>query len=106
MKERFYGDFMSKGAWWAWTIKNSISVICWVVLGIIFNKWWIALFGLLFMSDFQTKHKSYRICDKCGKHSPYADSYNDALDKAKEEGWIHCVDGNKDYCPDCQKEGI
>ena len=58
------------------------------------------------MSDFQTKHKSYRICDKCGKHSPYADSYNDALDKAKEAGWIHCVDDNKDYCPDCQKEGI
>ena len=32
-----------------------------------------------------------------------ADNYNDALDKAKEAGWIHYVDGNKDYCPDCQE---
>lgn len=94
---------MNKSAYWAWAIKNSICVICWVVLAIIFNKWWIALFGVLFTSDLQTKHKSYRVCDKCGKHSPYADDYNEALDKAKEAGWVHCVDGNKDYCPDCQK---
>ena len=94
---------MNKSAYWAWAIKNSICVICWVVLAIVFNKWCIALFGASFMSDLQTKHKSYRVCDKCGKHSPYADNYNDALDKAKEAGWIHYVDGNKDYCPDCQK---
>ena len=106
MKERFYGDFMNKGAWWAWVTKNSIGVICWTALAIIFNKWWIALFGLLFMSDFQKKHKTYRVCDKCGKHSPYADNHNDALDKAKEAGWIHYIDGDKDYCPSCQKEGF
>lgn len=92
---------MSKSDLWAWAIKNSIYIICWTVLAIVFNKWWIALFGLLFMSKPQTKY--YRVCDKCGKHSPYADSYNDALDKAKEAGWVHCVDGNKDYCPDCQQ---
>lgn len=94
---------MNKSAYWAWAIKNSICVICWVVLAIVFNKWWIAFFGALFMSDFQTKHKSYRVCDKCGKHSPYADNYNDALNKAKEAGWVHCVSSNTDYCPDCQK---
>lgn len=93
---------MNKSAYWAWAIKNSICVICWVVLAIVFNKWWIALFGVLFCSSLQTQHKSYRVCDKCGKHSPYADNYNDALDKAKEAGWIHCVDSDKDYCPDCQ----
>lgn len=94
---------MNKSVWWAWAIKNSICVICWVVLAIVFNKWWIALFGSLFMSDFQTKHKSsYRVCDKCGQHSPYADNYNDALDKAKEAGWVHYVGSNVDYCPDCQ----
>lgn len=92
---------MSKSNLWAWAIKNSICIICWTVLAIVFNKWWIALFGLLFMSRLQTKY--YRVCDKCGKHSPYADSYNDALEKAKEAGWVHCVDGNKDYCPDCQQ---
>ena len=87
---------------WAWTIKNSICVICWAVLAIVFNKWWIALFGLLFISSLQTKHKFYRVCDKCGKHSPYADNYNEALKKAKEAGWIHYEDGDKDYCSDCQ----
>lgn len=88
---------------WAWAIKNSICVICWTALAIIFNKWWIALFGLLFLNGLQTKYKSYRVCDKCGKHSPYADNYNDALNKAKEAGWIHYADGNKDYCPECQQ---
>ena len=94
--------FMDKNAWWAWTIKNSVSVICWVALAVIFNKWWIALFGLLFMSDFKMKHKNYRICDKCGKHSPYEDSYDKAIKRAEAVGWIHYDDGNRDYCPDCQ----
>lgn len=95
---------MNKNGLWAWAIKNSISVICWVVLAIVFNKWWVALFGLLFVSGFTTevKHRYFRVCDKCGKRSPYADNYNEALDKAKESGWIHYADGNKDYCPDCQ----
>lgn len=93
---------MNKNILLAWTIKNSICAICWVVLAINFDKWWIALFGLLFMSGLKTGYGSFRICDKCGKHSPYADSYNDALDKAKEAGWVHYVDSNKDYCPECQ----
>lgn len=92
---------MNKDILWAWVIKNSIAVLAWTILAVVFNKWWIALFALLFMCNLQTKYKSYRICDKCGKHSPYADSYNDALDKAKEAGWVH-LDDNKDYCPDCQ----
>ena len=93
---------MDKNMIWAWVIKNSVCVICWTVLAIIFNKWWIALFALLFISSLQTKHKTYKICDKCGKHSPYADSHNEALEKAKASGWVHYADGNKDYCPDCQ----
>ena len=93
---------MDKNTIWAWAIKNSICVICWTVLAIIFNKWWIALFAMFFMSGLETKHKTYKICDKCGKHSPYADSHNEALEKAKALGWVHYADGNKDYCPDCQ----
>lgn len=85
-------------------IKNSICVICWTVLAIIFNKWWIALFAALFLTSYETKKQYWRTCDGCGKHSPDADSYNEALDKAKASGWIHCVDGNKDYCPSCQME--
>ena len=93
---------MDKNVLWAWAIKNIICVICWVALAINFDKWWIALFGLLFTNGLKMNDGTYRICDKCGKHSPYADSYNDALDKAKEAGWVHYVDGNKDYCPECQ----
>lgn len=93
---------MNKSAWWAWAIRNSVSVICWVALAIVFNKWWIALFSMLFLCSLQTEIKHYRICDKCGKHSEYADSYNEALDKAKKAGWVHYVEGNKDYCPECK----
>ena len=94
---------MNKGIMWAWAIKNSICVICWTALAIIFSKWWIALFGLLFMSGLQTSVGKYRVCDKCGKHSPYADSHNEVLNKARAAGWVHYVDGDKDYCPDCKE---
>ena len=92
---------MDKTTIWALMLKNIIVVLIWGALAMLFDKWWIALFALLFVSDIQTKIKSYRVCDGCGKHSPYANSYNEALDKAKEAGWIHYVDGNRDYCPEC-----
>jgi hypothetical protein len=77
-----------------------VIIICWVALAIVFSKWWIALFALLFMTS--TVHKYYRICDMCGKHSEYANTYNEALDKAKVAGWLHIAESDKDYCPDCQ----
>ena len=89
---------------WAWAIKNSISVICWVVLAIASNKWWVALFGVFFISGLEQIRKYCRVCDKCGKHSPYADSRSEALKIAKRAGWIHYVDGNRDYCPDCKED--
>jgi hypothetical protein len=46
---------MNTSVYWAWAIKNSICVICWTVLAVVFNKWWIALFGVLFLSDLKTK---------------------------------------------------
>ena len=94
---------MNKGAYWAWAIKNSVCIICWTILAIKFDKWWIASFALLFMSSLKTSIGTYRICDGCGKHSPYANSHNEALDKAKEAGWIHIVEENKDYCPECKE---
>ena len=95
---------MDKHACWTWAIKNSIAIICWTALAIVFDKWWIALFGILFLSDIKTKDKHYRICDNCGKHSKYADDYNKAIDKAREDGWVRVKDGDKfyDYCPDCK----
>ena len=92
---------MDKITIWALMLKNIIVILIWGALAVLFDKWWIALFALLFVSDISTKTNSYRVCDGCGKHSPYANSYNEALDKAKEAGWIHYVDGNRDYCPEC-----
>ena len=92
---------MNKNIYWSNAIKNSICVICFTALAIIFHKWWIVLFAALFMTSYETKHNYYRVCDCCGKHSPYAYTYNDALDKAKAAGWMHMVEGNKDYCPEC-----
>ena len=95
----------NKNSMFAVMLKNSICVICWTVLAILFNKWWIALFALLFLTSYseQVSNKYYRVCDKCGKQSPCADSYNGALDKAKAASWIHFTEGNKDYCPDCKE---
>ena len=31
-------------------IKNTISLTLWVVMAITFNKWWIALFRILFLT--------------------------------------------------------
>ena len=95
---------MNKTLIWAWAIKNSIVVIAWTVLAIVFNKWWIALFAALFVNGIETKHQTYRICDVCGAHSPYADNRKEAIDKARGMGWIHYEDGDKDYCPSCRKE--
>ena len=80
---------MNKSFIWAVAFKNIVAIIAWTALAILFDKWWIALFALLFVSGIETKNNSYRICDGCGKHSPYASSYNEALDKAKEAGCIN-----------------
>ena len=94
---------MDGNLYWSLAIKNIICVICLTVLAILFNKWWIILFSSLLFSYTKVAHKFYRVCDECGKHSPYADSYNDALEKAKANGWIHFMTDNKDYCSDCAK---
>lgn len=90
----------------SWALKNIVCVVAWIVLAMHFNKWWIALFGILFLSDIKGTGNYYRICDKCGKHAPYANSFNEALDKAEADGWIRkkVNDHWEDYCPDCMKE--
>lgn len=97
---------MDKSIYWSVAIKNSICMICWTILAIVFNKWWIALFCALCMSYVKPSayHGYYRICDKCGKISPVADSYDKAIEKAEESGWIIKKNGNEwdDRCPECQ----
>lgn len=48
---------MNKHLIWAWALKNCIAIFAWVTLAISFDKWWIALFGVLFLSDLTTKHE-------------------------------------------------
>lgn len=81
---------------------SAICVICWTCLAIVFNKWWLALFAFLF-----TPVRLYtRFCDKCGKRSIPAFTYNRAIENAKAAGWVIRKVGDKwdDRCPDCQQE--
>ena len=36
-------------------VKNSVTLICFTILAIVFGKWWIALFGGLFLSNLEWK---------------------------------------------------
>lgn len=36
-------------------IKNIIAIICFTILAIVFNKWWIVLFSLIFLTYFESK---------------------------------------------------
>ena len=37
--------------WWAYAVKNSVTMICWAALAIYFGEWWIALFAALFLTS-------------------------------------------------------
>lgn len=92
----------------AYTIKNSICIICWTMLAIIFNHWWIALFALFFMSTLTTEQKRqyhYLICDHCGAHSPEGLTPGEAEQNRIKARWIRRKVDDKweDICPGCQK---
>lgn len=40
------------------TIKNCITLICFTILAIVFNKWWIVLFSALFVVSVEKKNGS------------------------------------------------
>lgn len=77
------------------SIYNIINIICWTIIAILFDKWWILLFSILTYASL--KHRAYRkVCDNCGKKGPPAESSADAESKAKAAGWIKYDD--KDFC--------
>lgn len=39
-------------------VKNIIALICFTILAIVFNKWWIVFFSLLFWSFVTAKNES------------------------------------------------
>ena len=83
-------------------VLNLVALITWATLAVIFNKWWLALFAILFWS---TVRRSYIYCDGCGEKGPTANSVDEARAKAYGEGWISDVHEGKtlDYCPKCAK---
>ena len=44
-----------KSIFWSAAIKNIIVMICWTALAIYFDKWWIALFAPLCLSEIKTR---------------------------------------------------
>ena len=36
-------------------LKNIIAIICFTILAVVFNKWWIILFSALFYTSITTK---------------------------------------------------
>ena len=38
-------------------IKNMVVVVCFTVLAIVFEKWWIALFSMFLMTSYERKFK-------------------------------------------------
>lgn len=90
---------MSKGAWAAWAVKNSIVLLCFTFLAIHFDKWWIVLFSVLCLSSIKTESGARRVCDGCGR----------AIDldgEARRAGWLRRKNGDswEDYCPECQQK--
>lgn len=98
---------MKKNIYLACAVQNAVCIICWTILAVIFHKWWIIFFSILFFAYAKEPATAYyRVCDQCGKHSPEADTYNKALEKAKDFGWTHIKNGDtwEDYCPECSVE--
>lgn len=38
-------------------IKNIVAIICFTILAVVFNKWWIVLFSGLFLNSVEHKSK-------------------------------------------------
>jgi hypothetical protein len=53
------GSTMIKHIWWGYVIKVSVAMICWTLLAIYFEKWWIALFATLFLGKLQVTRKTH-----------------------------------------------
>ena len=45
-------------------IKNAISLTLWVMLAIAFNKWWIALLSILFLTSVEKEKNKEGLNDK------------------------------------------
>ena len=89
-------------------IKN-VTVLCiFAALAVVFDKWWIIFFAMLFTGGFKTEiPRHYLVCDSCGEKGPVGNSVEEARAKAKRDKWWSGVDpGGKhvDYCSKCASQ--
>lgn len=45
----------NKGLVWAVSIQNAVVMICFTVLAVLFHKWWIVLFSVLWIMSIKTE---------------------------------------------------
>lgn len=83
-------------------IFNILVLLIWIGLAVFFDKWWLSLISVFFMSFPKVIHSYYRVCDICGRHSRYANSNEEAIYMALSDGWEHNHQDNTDYCPHCK----
>lgn len=95
---------MNKHTIWAWVFYHVVNLICWALLAVVFGRWWIALFAVLFLGTLRNGDR-YFYCDICGACSPAASTLDKAEKKRVEAGWIRrkTENGMEDICPACQK---
>lgn len=46
-----------KELWKLCVIRNSISLVCFTILAIVFNKWWLIFFSALFLTYVEKEEK-------------------------------------------------
>lgn len=49
---------MNTTFWIMLCIRNSVVMVCFTVLAVLFKHWWIILFALLFISSGRTTHNA------------------------------------------------
>lgn len=97
---------MDKNNFFLITILNCVITISWVVIAVIFNKWWLALFAGLFVYGYNSSeniHLYHRVCDECGKKSPNFYTKDEVIPSITKLGWVH-KDNDKDFCPECARK--
>lgn len=87
----------------AFLLYNIFNLFIFGAVAIVFEKWWIILFALLFvlLPVTTAKNKKFRICDGCGRYSESGETDTEAIIRAEKCGWTHIKETNKDFCPEC-----
>ena len=85
----------------AYLIYNILNLAIFGALALVFEKWWIILFALLFVLLPSHKIKHKRTCDMCGKSTESYDTPEEAIKQAEKCGWIHIEKTDQDFCPEC-----